>query len=321
MEQLEKKVLILLLFMALVLPFFANDYILHIMILVFYYVIMASSWNLLAGFSGQVSFAHMALAATGAYTSGLISIYFNVPQLVSILIGVIAAGFFGFVLGVLTLKMKGSYLALTTIAFSEIVRLTVSLEYQVTRGNIGLSVPSLFEGISSKLPYYYTGLILVVVVVFLGIYKLVYSNFGLTIRSIREDETAAAAMGVKVVRYKIIVFVHSSCMAGLAGSFLAHYNQLVSPQMITITQMGIVISMAVIGGLGSFIGPVIGGISLEIVSEYVKEFGNYHLMLFGLILVLVMRFSPRGIVGFLKAMHGRVKNKKESLISREVVVK
>jgi branched-chain amino acid transport system permease protein len=299
MEQLERKIVVVLLVIALLLPIVANDYALHIVILACFYVMMASSWNLLAGYSGQVSFAHMALSSIGAYTSGLVSINMGIHPIFTILIGAVTAGFIGVIIGLLTLRMRGSYLALTTIAFSEIVRLIISLEYEITRGNVGLSVPGLFGNISSKLPYYYTAIALVVVIVFFGVYKLVYSNFGLTIRAIREDEVAAAAMGVKVVRHKITVFAISAVMAGIAGGFLAHYTHLISPSMTTIMQMGIVISMAVIGGLGTFIGPILGGILLEITSEYMKEFGNYHLMIFGFILVIVMRFVPLGLAGLI----------------------
>lgn len=306
MEQLEKRILLALFLIALILPLFMDDYVLHIIILSCFFIMVASSWNLLAGYSGQVSFAHMALCAIGAYSSGLISTHLNLHPFLTIIIGALAASFLGLIIGVLTLRMKGSYLALTTIAFSEIIRLVLNLEYKVTNGSVGLSVPGLFGDVSSKIPYYYTALGLVCLVVF-SIYKLVYSNFGLTVRSIREDETAAAAMGVKVVKHKVIVFVISSFMAGIAGGFLAHYNMLVSPELTTITQMGMVIAMAVIGGLGTFIGPIIGGLSLELISEYVKEFGNYHLMIYGLLLILVLRFSPRGIAGLLKKK-SRVQN-------------
>ncbi|MRH41193.1 branched-chain amino acid ABC transporter permease [Aquibacillus halophilus] len=317
MEQLEKRILAVLLVVALFLPLFVDDYALHIVILACFFIMMASSWNLLAGYSGQVSFAHMALASSGAYTSGLISVHLGIHPVLSILVGAVVAGLVGLFLGVLTLRMKDSYLALTTIAFAEIFRLVISLEYKVTNGKVGLSVPGLFGDITSKLPYYYTAIGLVVLMVFFGIYRLVYSNFGLTVRSIREDEIAASAMGVKVVRHKIIVFTISSAMAGVAGGFLAHYNQLVSPEMTTITQMGMVISMAVIGGLGTFIGPIIGGLSLEIIAEYVKEFGNYHLMIFGLILILVLRFSPQGIAGLITKFHNRKKKKVSTSASTE----
>jgi branched-chain amino acid transport system permease protein len=319
MEQLEKRILLGLFVVALFLPIFLNDYALHIIILACFFIMMASSWNLLAGYSGQVSFAHMALSTVGAYTSGLISIHLNINPFLTILIGALSAGLLGLMLGILTLRMSGSYLALTTIAFSEIIRLILNLEYKVTNGSVGLSVAGLFGDISSKIPYYYTALGLVCLMVY-GIYKLVFSNFGLTVRSIREDETAAAAMGVKVVKHKVIVFVISSFMAGIAGGFLAHYNMLVSPESTTIMQMGMVIAMAVIGGLGTFIGPIIGGLGLEIISEYVKEFGNYHLMIYGLILILVLRFSPKGVAGLLrkKKFTQRTTLIKNDVLSKEV---
>jgi branched-chain amino acid transport system permease protein len=320
MEQLEKRLLFGLLLVGLVLPFFLGAYNLHIMILVCFYIMMASSWNLLAGYSGQVSFAHMALAALGAYTSGLICINLGFSPFLTIFIGAAVASIVGLILGVLTLRMSGSYLALTTIAFSEIVLLVLSLEYEITKGNVGLSLPGFFEGASSKLFSYFTALALASLMVF-GIYKLVYSNFGLTIRSIREDEIAAAAMGVKVVRHKVIVFALSAFMAGIAGGFLVHYNQLVSPQMVTIMQMGIIISMAVIGGLGTFIGPVIGAVLLGVTSEYVKEFGNYHLMVFGFILILVLRFSPFGLAGLLSKQISNSKHKNSSKKYIKEVVK
>ena len=319
MEQLEKKTMIGLLLVALILPLFANEYTLHIVILACFYVILSSSWNLLAGYSGQVSFAHVALSSLGAYTSGLLAIKFGIHPAITIVCGAVVAGIFGAIIGALTLRMSGSYLALATIAFSEIYRIVISLEYENTNGQVGLSVPGLFGEATSKITYYYAAVALVVIIVFIGIQMLVKSDFGLTIRAIREDETAAAAMGAKVVRHKVVVFAISSAIAGLAGAFLAHYTLLVSPQMATITEMGIVISMSVIGGLGTFIGPVLGGISLEIISEYVKEFGNYHLMIFGLILILVMRFAPMGLAGLLFSIPTKLsKEKPVQQIRKEV---
>jgi branched-chain amino acid transport system permease protein len=134
--------------------------------------------------------------------------------------------------------------------------------------------------------------------------KIVNSKIGLFFRSIREDEDAAAAMGVNVIRYKVLAFTISGFFAGLAGAFYGHYILLVSPHMMFIYEMGLIVSMVVIGGIESLIGPVFGAVILETLSEYLRVYGEYYRVIFGALLIITLKFSPRGLIlpGFMALM-------------------
>jgi len=280
---------------GLAVPLFLRSYWLHVAIMALYYAMLASSWTMLAGFAGQFSFATMALSGIGSYTSALVVINLDLPMWAGIACGALAATLVGFLIGVLVLRMSGPYLALFTIAFSELVRITLNAEYQLTRGDMGLTVPRLFES-GSKVPYYYTILALLIgSLLIMGL--LLRSRYGLFFRAIREHEEAASAMGVNTVRYKIMAFVISSFFAGLAGGFFAHYIGTLTPNSIMeIPRMGLLISMSVIGGIESLVGAVVGAIIVEFLQEYLRVLQMWRFVIFGLALVLILRFSQNGLI-------------------------
>ena len=296
---------IVLLVIALLLPFFIETYWLHVIIIAYFYALLASSWSLLAGYAGQFSFGHMAFMAVGGYTTGLLGKYFNTPPLIGIILGVIMAGLMGLAIGGLVLRFKASYLALFTIAFSEILRMILRGESAITRGDQGLSVAPLFgKEIISRVPYYYTMLAVLVVCLIL-MYWLVSSRFGLFLRAIREDEEAAAARGVNVVRYKVLIFIITSMIAGLAGGFFAHYVSLLTPNIMIIPQMGLVIAMAIVGGVESLLAAVLGGIIIQVSLEALREFGAWRMVIFGAMLVLTLRFARNGLIApFIQRLAG-----------------
>ncbi len=277
------------------LPLGLGDYHLHVMIVSLYYLMMASSWNLLAGYTGQVSFAHAAFAGIGAYTSGILAVEFGVNPWAGVIIGTAAASLLGLGVGVLCLRMGGIYLSLTTLGFSEILRIVITNEYDITRGTMGLQVPGLVEEYS-KAAYFYImlGAAMITLIV---LYKLIYSNKGLCFRAVQNDERAAASLGVDVVKVRVLAFTVSSALAGLAGGLYGHYLHLITPEIPSLDQQFLVLSMTVIGGMGSFLGPVIGAFSLEILSEYIRAYGEYHVLVFGLIALVVARFAPNGLMG------------------------
>ncbi len=273
-------------------PFFVSAYWTHVLIIGYYYALLAVSWNLVAGYTGQFSFGHVALAAIGAYTSGLIAVHYGISPVLGVLAGALVAAGTGYLVGALCLKMRFVYLALTTLAFSEILRRVIIIEEEYTRGSLGLSVPKLF---GPGVLWYYYALLGVLVLSVAVIYWIMRSKIGLFLRSIREDEGAAWVMGVDIKKWKLFAFVVSSFIAGIAGGLYGHYIGLVSPTMLTIGQMGLVIAMTVIGGMGSLIGPVIGGVLIEIASEYLREYGALRLVIFGALIILVMRFFRGGL--------------------------
>jgi len=281
---------------ALLAPLFLQNYWLHVVIIAYYFALLASSWALLAGVAGQFSFGHLAFVAIGGYTSGLLGRYLDTPPAIGIIAGILMAGLSGLVIALLVLRFKAAYLALFTIAFSEILRIIIKGEATITRGDQGLAVaPLLGEDIISRVPYYYIMLgVLVVSLMFM--YWLVNSRIGLFLRAIREDETAASARGVDVVRYKILAFVITSMLAGLAGVFFAHYVNILSPNMLVLPQMGLVIAMAIIGGVESLLAAALGGIIIQISLEWLRDFDTWRLVIFGLLLMLTLRFARNGLL-------------------------
>ena len=270
-------------------------YQIHILIVGYYFAILASSWALLAGYAGQFSFATMAFMAIGAYTAGVLGQQLGTSVLSGIIIGTLMAGLFGLIIGLLVLRLRRTYLALFTIAFSEILRLGLNAERQITGGPDGMSFQPLVSGTTSNVPPYYIHLALLVFAL-ASMYWLASSRFGLFWRSIREDEEAAAAMGVHVVRYKVMVFVITSMIAGLAGAVYWHYVGIVTPNDLLIRQMSIVITMAVIGGIESLFAAALGAVIIEYGLEFMRPLGNWRLVAFGLLLMITLRFFQNGLL-------------------------
>jgi branched-chain amino acid transport system permease protein len=292
---------------ALLVPFSLQAYWMHVLIIAYFYALLAASWSLLAGYAGQFSFGHMAFMAIGGYTSGLLGRYLGTPPLLGIVLSIVVAGLAGLAIGALVLRFKAAYLALFTIAFSEILRMVIKGEADFTRGDQGLYVEPLFgQEVISRLPYYYTMLTLLVICLLL-MYWLANSRVGLFLRAIREDEQAAAARGVDVVRYKVLTFVITSMMAGLAGAFFAHYVTILTPNILIIPQMGLVIAMAIIGGVENLLAAAIGGVIIQVSLELLREFEDWRLVIFGALLMLTLRFARNGLLApLLQRLSGAV---------------
>lgn len=239
--------------------FLTSGYRLEVARLTLYMAILAATWSLLAGVAGQFSFAHVAIAGLAAYTSAIWvrdvagafgSVY------VGIVVGALFAGVVGTLLGVLLLRLRVAYLALFTVAFAELARLIVVAESDLTGGRLSLAVRKLPGG---DLAHYY--LILVLLVVILGlIYWLLRSRLGLFLRAMREDEDAAAALGVNVMRAKVLVFSVTSLMVGFGATMYTHTVSRIGPERLELLVMGQVIAVAVIGGLESPLAAVIGAL-------------------------------------------------------------
>jgi branched-chain amino acid transport system permease protein len=292
---LQRALALAALLVALVAPHFLPSYWMHVVIIAYVYAALAASWSFLAGYAGQFSFGHMAFMAIGAYTTGLLGRYLNLPPLPGMVLGTLAAGLAGLAIGALVLRFKAAYLALFTIAFSEILRIVLKGEAQITRGDLGLSLAPLFGATLSKIPYYYT-MLGILVACLLVMYWLASSRVGMFVKAIREDEEAAAARGVDVVRYKVLTFVVSSMIAGLVGTFEAHYITIITPNIMVLSQMGIVMAMAIIGGVESLMAAAIGGVIIQVSLELLRDTGAWRLVLFGLLLVITLRFARNGLI-------------------------
>jgi branched-chain amino acid transport system permease protein len=291
----------------------------------FFWAMMAASWALLAGYAGQFSFGHIAFMAIASYTSGILGQRLGWSPVSGIIVGTLVSGAVGLVVGYLCLRLRATYLALFTIAFAEIVRLAINAERDLTGGPLGLYMDYLLPT-TSYVPYYYV--MLGLLIVSLGfMYLLANSRFGLFFRSIREDEEAAAAMGVHVVRYKIMAFVVTSMIAGMAGAVDHHIIGFIAPSELIIPRMSLIIAMAVIGGTESILSAALGAIFIHFSLEFLQAipipqammpflnenaailekigFGvgddsiqtnAWRMVFFGLMLMLTLRFWRNGLI-------------------------
>ncbi|MCP4361134.1 MAG: branched-chain amino acid ABC transporter permease [Chloroflexi bacterium] len=286
----------------LLLPLRLNSYVLHIFIVSFYYIVLVQTWNLLAGYTGQFSLATHTFATLGGYTSGLLIFYYDVPIYVGLIAAPLVTLALGLLLGVIVLRMSSIYLAVATWAFAEVMRIMISANYQLTRGDAGLTVPPLFGTLEPR-PYYYLflGLMLILLLI---MYMVVNMPIGSFLRAIRDDELAAKAMGINTVKWRLFVFSFTSCIAGLIGAFYGHYIALLSPVTMQFQEMARIIIMAVIGGVGTFIGPIVGAPAVVILSEYMREFGEWRMVIFALVVIMLMRFERGGIIVLFKKIVG-----------------
>ncbi len=243
------------------------------------------------------------------------SLIVKLPPWADIAAGILIGGLFGLLIGALVLRLRRTYLALFTIAFAEILRTAVNAEREITGGPGGLKLDPLFPngvtflghefGPADKLPSYLVMLALFLVAMGL-MYWLAGSRFGLFIRSIREDEEAAASLGVNVVRYKILLFTVTAMIAAAAGGVYAHFVRVIAPNMMVIKEMSVVIAMAVIGGMESLLGAAIGAILIEFALEQLRSditigsftlnMANWRLVVFGALLMLTLRFWGNGLI-------------------------
>src|SRR5437879_11624062 len=275
------------------LPWAVSEYHLHVLVTSFYYVVRAIGWNLLARYTGQFSLAQHTCAGVGAYTSALLVLHAKVPIVVGVAAGGALAALLGCGLGTLCLRMRAIYLALATWAFAESVRLFVAVEYQITRGDLGLMTPFFF-GTPRPTPHYYVFLALALGAI-LAAWQLVHSRIGVYMRAIRDDEEAAAVMGVDTFKWKRWVFAVSAVFAATAGGFQAHYVGLLSPTPMKFNEMAVIVVMVIVGGLRTFPGPILGAVFIELLFEWLRAWGEVRMVLFALLVIIIARGYPGGL--------------------------
>jgi len=271
-----------------------NSYWMHVAIIAMFYGILAASWSLLAGYAGLFSLGHMAFASIGGYASALLVKWYGIPIPLGMSAGVALCCALGGAVGWVCLRMSGPYLAIFTLGFAEIIRITFSTEDDVTAGMAGLHTEPLFDTVS-RLPYFYTAFALLAAsLAIMG--WIVRSRWGLFLRAIREDEQAAAASGIAVARFRILVFAIASGFAGLAGVFYAHYIPILTPSLGGLDLMAVLVVMTVIGGMERLPTAVGGAFAVEFLLELLRDYGQWRLPIFGVILLLTMRFARNGLL-------------------------
>jgi branched-chain amino acid transport system permease protein len=283
------------------------EYIYHIIVLVGIYTVLAVSLDLLAGHAGLVSMSQAAFYGLGAYSAALSAVRLKAPFVVSVLSGMLVATVVSLVISLPSLRLHHDYLVIATFAFQMIVFSIFNNWMDLTNGPLGIS------GIPQPLVFGWTVkshldfLILVAIfaaVAYLVVHQIVKSPFGRVLHAIREDEIFANASGKNTVHFKVLAFAVSTALAALAGSFYAHYITYIDPSSFTVTESILILSMVIIGGAGSLWGPLVGAVVLVTLPEALRFIGlpgsvaaNLRQIFYGSLLVIMMMFRPRGLVG------------------------
>ncbi len=277
---------------------FLSGYELTVVQLVCIYVVIAVSLQVTLGFAGQISIASGAFAATGAYTTALLTTRLDWPMLAVLLASILVAGLAGILVGLPSLRVREDFLAIVTLGFSIIV---YSLASRLPFVGGALGIPGIplpgIGGIQFGLEGYTLFVLVVTVLVILGVIALSRSRLGLRWRSVRDDELAAATMGMNVGGLKLSAFAIGAALTGLGGSLFAYTLGFVGPESFALDFSIMILAMVVIGGLGSLTGAVVGAVILALLPEMLRSLADYRLTIFGVILVVVLIVLPGGLFG------------------------
>jgi branched-chain amino acid transport system permease protein len=280
-------------------PFYVNNYIQFVINTIIVYCLVATGFNLVIGYLGQLAFANAAFFGIGAYVAGLLSIHFDVPFLICSCAASLSGSLAGALVGLVALRLSGYYLIVTTFAFIEFMRWAYIHGGIYTYGSSGFNVPeATIAGLvlNNDVRKYFIFLAITVMAVW-ATSRLIRSRFGRAFVAIRNNERAAAAAGVPVVRMKVIAFAWSGLIVGLAGSLYAILIGRVSPDSFGLDQMLSHFVIVMAGGLGSLTGPIIGAIILTSLPEFLRNFTGVEEIVFSLLLILIVFFMPEGIAG------------------------
>lgn len=292
--------------LALIFPFFADNYILCIGISVLISALMGQSWNIMSGYAGQFSFGHAVFFGIGAYTSTALYTMFGVSPFVGMFVGAIAAALVGMAIGFLSFryKLKGDYFALSTLAFAEIFRILVN-NTKTLNGPAGILIPYMKDPVNYQFAddkAYYAVILVLVCIATLFIFVMTRSKLGLNLVAIKENQEAAAALGVNVLKYKLIAIGVSSAFAALAGTFYAQYYGFIDPTIVFAATISVsAIVPCIIGGSGTLYGPLIGALIIipmqEICNSVFSASSGVNMIVYGALIVVFILFCPEGLYG------------------------
>ncbi|MBT2639713.1 branched-chain amino acid ABC transporter permease [Bacillus sp. ISL-39] len=323
MASLSKKRLLfipLILAALVAFPHIVGSYLTGIFVLIGLYFISTIGISLLMGNAGLVSLAQAAFWGIGAYGSGIMAIKFSVSPFLAIPIGMVLAGVVAYILGYLTRNLQGHYFSLATLGFGIVINIVLIEESQLTGGPSGLiGVPSLGIGsfsIASDTAWFYV-VAFISLIVFILTRNLVQSSWGRNLRSIQDSAVASQSMGINIGQYKLTAFVVSAVFAGLSGGLYASYMSFISPAIFSFEMSIKFVVMAVLGGLFSIYGSLIGVIVVTLLVEVLREIvpfvfgesagGAVEVIFFGLLLVVMMIYMPKGIMGIVEKFNLRIR--------------
>jgi branched-chain amino acid transport system permease protein len=304
--------LILAVLVALLPLAISNVYYLGILVFVGIYTIITLGLSLLMGYAGQISLGHAAFFGLGAYASGILTTRLGIPPVWAALLAAGFTGLVAFLIGIPTLRLKGHYLAMATLGFGQIIYIVFNSWIDMTGGPSGFGgIPrlSLFGVVfNTDLKYFYLVWGLVILGLFFSL-NLIHSRPGRALRTMHTSEVAAATLGIDTVRYKIKIFVISAVYASIAGSLYAYFVTFLSPGTFGISFSILLVTMVVFGGRFSLWGALLGTVVLTILPESLRIIKDYDVLVYGTVLLLVMIFLPRGLVGVIdKVLHSGSKS-------------
>lgn len=285
-----------------------NEYALHIGVMILFSVVLATSFNLIVGYVGEFPLGHTAFFGIGAYSAALFSVRLGLPIYVTIPLAGLVAAIAGLAIGAVTLRLRGPFFVIVTLCFAEVLRLVANNWVDLTNGPMGVSgiakpaAISAATGLQQKLWFYYAGLVLAAVSLLIC-YRFVYSNIGRAAVAVRENRFVAQSIGIWPFYLGLITFVLAAAVGGLAGGFYAHYITYVGPEVFGFSFMITMIIMVLAGGKGTLAGPVVGAVLVVFLQEYLRDFKDLRFSIFGLIVIGVVIYMPRGLMGFLGRRH------------------
>jgi branched-chain amino acid transport system permease protein len=294
----SRMIVALFVLFILLLPVFTSDpYLLRIFILASIFAILAASWDLLSGFIGQMNFGHALPFGVGAYGSALLNLHMGFPPVMSIPLGAAAAVLVGLIIAIPCLKLRGTYLALTTLAFPIILMGILIALPDYTGGELGLS--GLTSLSSSRVTAYYITSITMLVLCF-GMWFITDSNIGIIFHAIREDEVAVRSSGINTIRYKLLAFCLSFLFAGIAGGLYAHFMRIAGPSTLEVSMSFQIVIWAVFGGIATIYGPVGSVFIIFPLLEFMRFWPEVRMLLFAIIVLLILLFMPEGLLPWLR---------------------
>ena len=282
-------------------------YLLHILVIAGIYIILTLSLNLIVGYTGLPSIGHGAFSCVGAYISALFALRLGFSPWMGLIMGACVAALLGIIIGFPSLRLKGDYLALATFGLAVIVYSVAKNWVSVTRGPMGLPGIPRYNLFGLSLDSILSYLLLVAIFVLITIFvlrRVVNSPFGRVLTSVREDEIASEAMGKNTAKHKLLVFIIGAFFAGIGGSLYAHYITFIDPSSFTVMESITILLMVIFGGMGSIAGSVVGATVLVFFPELLRFLGMpssiaapMRQMIYGLLLIILMIWRPKGLLG------------------------
>jgi branched-chain amino acid transport system permease protein len=290
-------------------PLFSGDYLLGVLTVALIYVIWAMSWDFFTGLSGRENFGYQLFIGVGAYATAFLDANYGVSPWIGLGAAVLTAAAVGVIIGFPTLRLRGPYFALATLAAAEITQHMLIILWEFTGGEDGVS--NLTPLFSSSVHYYYF-VFAAAIASTAVLVALTHSRWGLLLRAIRGDEAGCQAAGINVTFYKIAGLVVSAAFAGLGGALYASYQLHVGPNTMSVTLLIAIASMVYVGGLGTVYGAIGGAIVLTLLGELLRDAGEYRLLVYAVILILVIFFMKNGFVAPLWKRLGKTRGRSVS---------